>query len=44
MEVQTAILKAFAVGTNGDEAAAEDEEGKNNDGADEGNAKSGQVS
>lgn len=45
-EVQSAILKAFAVGTNGGGEAAEDEEepGGNNDGADGGNAESGQVS
>ncbi len=44
MEVQTAILKAFAVGTNGSTEGQEKEPGENNDGTDEGNAESGQVS
>ncbi len=44
IEVQSAILKAFAVGTNGDKEPQEEEQGENNDGTDEGNAESGQVS
>lgn len=44
IEVQSAILKAFAVGTNGDKEPQEEEPGENNDGTDEGNAESGQVS
>ena len=46
LEVQSAILKAFAVGTTGNkEPAATDnkEPGENNDGTDEGNAESGQA-
>lgn len=47
ISVQNAILKAFAVGTNGDKEETEDNEeepGENNDGANGGNAESGQVS
>lgn len=46
VEVQTAILRAFSVGTTGDKQHTEHEEepGENNDGEDEGNATSGQVS
>ena len=44
VEVQSAILKAFAVGTSGDNVAQEEEPGGSNDGTDEGNAESGQVS
>lgn len=44
IEVQNAILKAFAIGTNGDKESQEEEPGENNDGSDEGNAESGQVS
>ena len=46
VEVQSAILKAFAVGTSGNKAEEDKEEepGENNDGADGGNAESGQVS
>lgn len=44
IEVQNAILKAFAIGTNGDKEPQEEEPGENNDGIDEGNAESGQVS
>lgn len=43
IEVQSAILRAFAVGTNGDKEPQEEEQGENNDGTDEGNAESGQV-
>lgn len=43
VEVQTAILKAFAVGTSGD-IEKQEEPGESNDGTDEGNAESGQVS
>ena len=42
IEVQSAILKAFAVGIRGDKKDEEDQ-GENNDGADEGNAESGQA-
>ena len=46
--VQSAILKAFSVGSNGDKEEAEENEeeepGESNDGADGGNAESGQVS
>ena len=45
VEVQSAILKAFAVGTTGEkETAATDNKdpGENDDGTDEGNAESGQ--
>lgn len=44
VEVQSAILKAFAVGTSGDNVTQEEEPGGNDDGTDEGNAESGQVS
>lgn len=44
VEVQSAILKAFAVGTSGDNVTQEEEPGESNDGADEGNAESGQES
>lgn len=44
MRVQSAILKAFAVGTSGDNTTQDEEPGGNNDGTDEGNAESGQVS
>ena len=44
IEVQNAILKAFAVGTNGNKEPQEEEPGESNDGTDEGNAESGQVS
>ena len=44
VEVQSAILKAFAVGTSGDNTTQEEEPGVNSDGEDEGNAESGQVS
>ena len=43
LTVQTAILKAFSVGTSGDEEPKEEEPGESNDGTDEGNAESGQV-
>lgn len=42
LEVQTAILKAFAVGTTGGKEENE-EPGESNDGADGGNVKSGQA-
>lgn len=44
VEVQSAILKAFAVGTNGNNNTQEEEPGVTSDGEDEGNAESGQVS
>lgn len=44
VEVQSAILKAFAVGTSGSTETQEEEPGESNDGTDEGNAESGQVS
>ena len=44
VEVQSAILKAFTVGTSGDNVTQEEEPGVTSDGEDEGNAKSGQVS
>lgn len=43
VEVQSAILKAFAVGTNGNNNTQEEEPGVTSDGEDEGNAESGQV-
>lgn len=44
VEVQSAILKAFAVGTSGGETEErEEDQGENNDGEDGGNAESGQV-
>ena len=42
VEVQSAILKAFAVGTNGNNTEKEGQ-GVTSDGEDEGNAESGQV-
>ena len=44
VEVQSAILKAFAVGTNGNNNTQVEEPGVTSDGEDEGNAESGQVS
>ena len=44
VEVQSAILKAFAVGTNGNNNTQEEEPGVTSGGEDEGNAESGQVS
>lgn len=44
VEVQSAILKAFAAGTNGNNNTQEEEPGVTSDGEDEGNAESGQVS
>lgn len=44
VEVQSAILKAFAVGTSGDKENEEKEPGEDSDGTDEGNAESGQAS
>lgn len=44
VEVQSAILKAFAVGTNGNNNTQEEKPGVTSDGEDEGNAESGQVS
>ena len=44
VEVKSAILKAFAVGTNGNNNTQEEEPGVTSDGEDEGNAESGQVS
>lgn len=42
VEVQSAILKAFAVGTTGNNETDNKEPGGDNDGTDEGNAESGQ--
>lgn len=42
VEVQSAILRAFTVGTSGNVETQEEEPGENNDGANEGNAESGQ--
>lgn len=44
VEVQSAILRAFTVGTSGNNETQKEEPGENNDGTDEGNAESGQVS